>query len=507
MRNRLWLKPTMSHVDRIMWYLGWEPRVFTIAGLVLAAVGWVLLRSPFGLFLGATVLIVRWKAATLINSIYPERIQQAESLVRQEGAARLGVPLADAEVHVMASGRGNSPFGVKARPEYDVTVVYIADVFFAIYAGASFRMAKSEIELPAKGEEIYFRHVSAINYQDPIIEVVLANGRTTRQFKVGSVGKEHVLDALRSKLRSASQPARRSVASTPSETLIPQGSPTASASPPAAESPNSPRAEQTLAEDEERYCYLRLSKLMQRYQDPVVLDALIGQLQIPGKASVIKRLTEREKQETIETHIDHFRRMPTSVWHGVPTYEVLAASIWRMQYGEPPLLSPRFVREIFARVSQEADLQRPVFKWLLDRGFKPYMEVPLGRRRVDVLGYRASGFGHSASLRAVELKNDDAQFARGVDQLGTFAEYAHTVYLACTPAFCAGYLDSNAESRGVVHWDPGVLERKLSAGGFGLLLVEGDTVFEVLKPTERTPSSSNISIAVNGLSSVPRFEY
>ena len=202
--------------------------------------------------------------------------------------------------------------------------------------------------------------------------------------------------------------------------------------------------------------------------------------------------------------------MPTSVWHGVPTYEVLAASIWRAQWRvqneSQPLLPPRLVQEIFARVSQEQDLLRPVSRWLLNRGIEPYMEVSLGRRRIDVLGYMSSGIGHSAALTAVELKNEDSQFARGIDQMGTFAEYAHTVYLACTPAFCAEYLDRNAESRGVNHWDPGVLERKLSAGGFGLLIVERDAVFEVLKPTERTPSSSNIATAVNGLSSVRRVE-
>jgi hypothetical protein len=504
MLNRLWLKPALGHVDRIMWHLGWEPRFLNIAVLVLAAAGWVFLRSPYGLFLGTVVLIFRWKTAMLINRAYSERISEAESRVKQEGAARLGVRLADSEVYVVASGHGNSPLGVKARPEYDITVVYIADVFFAIYAGASLRMAKLEVELPAKGEEIYFRHVSAINYQDPVIEVVLANGRTARQFRVGSVGEVHVLDALRSKLRSASQPAHRSVASAPSETAIPQPSFSAPAAPPVAEPPEVALDKPTGKEDEERHCYLRSSKLMQLYQNPGVLEALIDQLEVPGKASVLKRLTDREKQEAIETQIDHFRRTPTSVWHGVPTHEVLAASIWRAQ-GE--FLPRRTVREIFARVSQEEDLLRPISRWLRSRGFEPYMEVPLGRRRVDVLGYRASGIGRSASLMAVELKNEDAQFARGIDQMGTFAEYAHTVYLACTPAFCAAYLDSNAESRGVNHWDPGVLERKLSAGGLGLLIVEGDAVFEVLKPTERTPSGSNISIVVNALSLIPRVEY
>ena len=508
-RNRLWLKPGMGHVDRLLWYLGWEPRALNIVLLVLAIAGLVLFRSPYGLLLGVIALVLRWKTATLINSTYQERIPEAAAGVKQEGASRLGVQLSDAEVYTIISGHGTSPFFVKAKPEYDITVVYVADVFFAVYAGAAFRVPKFEVELPAKGEEIYFRHVSAINYQDPMLEVVLANGRTTRQFKVGSVGDASVLEALRMKLRSASQqPARRAVVSAPSETLTPELPAAVPLPAPTVplEFPNAVRMVEPGTGEEERYCYLRFSKLMQLYKDPVVLDALIEQLEVPGKTSVIKRLTEREKQEAIETQIDHFRRTPTSVWNGVPTYEVLAASLWRAQFNDSRDLRPRTVREIFARVSQEEDLLRPVSRWLLDRGFEPYMEVPLGRRRIDVLGHRGGGIGRSPLLRAVELKNDDIQFARGIDQMGTFAEYAHTVYLACTPAFCAEYLDRNAESRGVNHWDPSVLERKLTVGGFGLLIVERDSVFEVLKPAERTPSSTNITSAVNGLSSVRRVD-
>ena len=118
------------------------------------------------------------------------------------------------------------------------------------------------------------------------------------------------------------------------------------------------------------------------------------------------------------------------------------------------MLRPRTVREIFARVSQEEDLLRPVAKWLVGRRYEPYMEVPLGRRRIDVLGHRARGMGRVPLLTAVELKNDDIQFARGIDQMGTFAEYAHTVCLACTPAFCAEYLDRNAQSRGGITGTP-----------------------------------------------------
>ena len=83
--------------------------------------------------------------------------------------------------------------------------------------------------------------------------------------------------------------------------------------------------------------------------------------------------------------------------------------------------------------------------------------------------------------------------------MGTFAEYVHGVYLACTPAFAAEYLERNAENRNVNHWDSSVLDRKLKQGGFGLLLVERDNVFETIKPVEQSPIASNVSKVIAGL--------
>jgi hypothetical protein len=127
------------------------------------------------------------------------------------------------------------------------------------------------------------------------------------------------------------------------------------------------------------------------------------------------------------------------VWYGVPKLEVLAASIWRAGAEGGFALTRKMVQERFCAVGCEDDLRHPVAKWLESRGYEPYMEVPLGRRRVDLLGVRKSSFA-SECLLAVELKNDDAQFARAIDQLGTFAEYSHVVYVACTPAFAADHL-------------------------------------------------------------------
>jgi hypothetical protein len=123
------------------------------------------------------------------------------------------------------------------------------------------------------------------------------------------------------------------------------------------------------------------------------------------------------------------------------------------------------------------------------------MEIQLGRRRIDVLGYNRRG----PRLTAVELKNTDEEFRRGPDQMGTFAEYAHTVYLACTPAFAADYLERNAEHRAVNHWDHSLLDRKLKQGGFGLLIVERDNVFEVIKPVQQNPKEDRVSKIIASL--------
>ncbi len=153
------------------------------------------------------------------------------------------------------------------------------------------------------------------------------------------------------------------------------------------------------------------------------------------------------------------------------------------------------IEDKFYDVAREEDLRRPVARWLQSRGDEPYMEIQLGRRRIDVLGYRRSG----PRLTAVELKNSDEEFRRGPDQMGSFAEYAHAVYLACTPAFAADYLERNAEHRAVNHWDPTLLDRKLKQGGFGLLIVERDTVFEVINPVEQSPSPERVAKVIGGL--------
>jgi hypothetical protein len=496
----------MNGGTRIMWWLGWNPTPTYILLVSMALFGWVVLRHPAGLLLGLLALVPWWKAISLINRNGQGYLDQAKLHVKGEGASRLGVHLDTALCNVSSIGRGKRPFGASWEPQYDISVVYIDNEFFAVYQAAIFNLHDFTVQLPQQGEEIYYRHVSAVNYRPPHVEVTLSDGKTIKRFSVGSDGGSAVVSALRAKLR-APVPSAMSVSE---QGVLKSGTLGKLAYHESATSVG-PGGEVAQPDNtnEERYCYLRVSKLRQLLADPSVLDVLVEQLQVPGELAVHRQLTQQQKMESIEAQIDHFRRTPTSVWYGVPTLEVLAASLWRAQDDEycrnKKLLTKKLVRRRwFCDVSDEADLTIPVARWLKSLGYDPYMEIPMGSGRVDVLGYKKTSLSGSGSLTAIELKNDYGQFKRLLNQASTFAEYANLVYIACTPAFAADYLDRNENS--VKHWDATALERKITGGGIGLLIVERDQVFEVVKPIERTPTGTNFSRVLSALSAVNLIE-
>jgi len=142
------------------------------------------------------------------------------------------------------------------------------------------------------------------------------------------------------------------------------------------------------AYDDERYCYIRSSKLMGYYSDPTVISALRERLQVPGTVATHNQMSDHEKKMAIEAQIELFSQTPSSLWFRVPPREILAASISRCR-GE--LLSPRVILDKFYEFAREEDLRRPVARWLKGRSDEPYMEIQLGRHRIDVLGHNTRG--------------------------------------------------------------------------------------------------------------------
>lgn len=252
-----------------------------------------------------------------------------------------------------------------------------------------------------------------------------------------------------------------------------------------------------LFEDSEnkRHCYVRVPLLRKAEADPRILDALLDQLEMPGKSlAALKKLGLDEKLRLIEKQIDHFRSMETSIWYKVSAPEVFAASIYRSR------LPDKVKNEFFFNVKKESELLSPVAQWLSSHGYDAYAEIPLGVKRVDVLGHK-KGFLSGNRLISVELKNEIGQFERALDQMTTFREYTNLTYLACSPAMATDYLDRHAGARGVKHWDSNVFRKKLESFRFGLLLVEGNNVTEIAKPDEADPQDAKLKEVLNALSS------
>lgn len=464
--------------SRILWFLAWNRLPLYIFAGILALFGALLTRSPFGFLFGLLPIAVLYKASQIVNVASEEVIELAKNTTLKAGTHRVGIELEKSDhVALLIPGNSSTPFGIRPAPEYVVSCVYMSDEFFAVFSGSSFSLPTRTLTPATTAEEIYFRNVSAINQQDGCIEVTLNRGNKPKRINVGNDPNAlRLLDMLRRRLRSprtsSEQPIPAPGVYQPS--LVEQAPLTINAS------------------DDVRHCYIRSSKLMEYYSDPTVIAALMERLQVPGTRPTHNLMSDQEKKAAIEAQIDFYSQTPSSFWYRVPSREILAASIWRCG-GD--ILSQRVIEDKFYDVAREEDLRRPVARWLQSRDEQAYMEIQLGRRRIDVLGYNKRG----PRLTAVELKNSDEEFRRGPDQMGSFAEYAHAVYLACTPAFAADYLERNAEHRAVNHWDPTLLDRKLKQGGFGLLIVERDTVFEVIKPVEQSPSPERVSRIVSGL--------
>lgn len=146
-----------------------------------------------------------------------------------------------------------------------------------------------------------------------------------------------------------------------------------------------------------RYCYVRLRIVEELVKDEAVLDALVAQLEVPGKPAALRKLTSGDKVQAIDGQIAHYRKTKTSIWHSVDACEVLAASIYRAWRSRR--LPDRAVARALSPVRREADLAPPIAAWLTSKGLESYLEVPLGTKRVDVVGYRKAPRGREGSSR------------------------------------------------------------------------------------------------------------
>jgi hypothetical protein len=238
-------------------------------------------------------------------------------------------------------------------------------------------------------------------------------------------------------------------------------------------------------QDTTRYCYLRLRRLKQAIKDPELLDGAMRELGVPSTGQPLSSV--RDKMAAIDLHIERLRGDKTSLWFGVPPAEILAAALFTSRK-----VSASASHNLFSEVSRKEDLAAPIANWLNYMGFVEYRGLTPGTPRVDVVAYQVGRLMTTPRILGVELLAEPDQLRPALERMGAFAPFTHAMYLACAPALAADVLVTHAKGPRVDHWEPDAFRNQLVTSGFGLLLLEGDAVSEVLAPKERKPDVAKL---------------
>jgi hypothetical protein len=147
------IKTGMDFGSRILWRLGWNPRRLYIVGLVISVFSGIVMHSAIGFLAGLIVFIARWKASQFINMNSARIIDLAKTAVATAGSKRVGVDLELSDCKVLLIPQdSSSPLGIRPRPDYHLSAVYICDAFFATYSGSSFSLPDCALGLATTGD-------------------------------------------------------------------------------------------------------------------------------------------------------------------------------------------------------------------------------------------------------------------------------------------------------------------------------------------------------------------
>jgi hypothetical protein len=236
--------------------------------------------------------------------------------------------------------------------------------------------------------------------------------------------------------------------------------------------------------DTTRYSGLRLRRLKEAIKDPQVLDGLVEELEVSGAGA--------NKMAAIECRIEELRATKSSLWYEVAAPEVLAASIFRAKKLQGPV-----VDDLFKRVARIQQLAAPLATWLDMAGLTPHPGSAPGLGRANLIGYRGGGLVSGGRVIGVEATNEVNELGRALDEPKRARETLTASYIACTPALVAELLW--ARTAVAPRWEPDLLRAKVQAGGFGLLLVEGDAVAQAVIPQERKLDAGKLAAIATAL--------
>ena len=237
--------------------------------------------------------------------------------------------------------------------------------------------------------------------------------------------------------------------------------------------------------DTTRYSGLRLRRLKEAIKDPQVQEALVEELEVADASG-------SNKMPAIERRIEELRATKSSPWYEVAAPEVLAASIFRAK-----TLQGAFIGGLFKRVADVQELAGPLATWLDLAGLTAHPGSAPGLGRANLIGYRGRSMIGGGHVVGIEATDDVNELGRALDEPKRERDNLTASYLACTPALVAELLWARTAIAG--RWEADALRQKVQAGGFGLLLVEGDAVSQAVLPQERKLDAAKLAAITSAL--------
>jgi len=194
----------VNRTDRLLWWAAFRPQPVLALGICAGLFLSIASSSLVPIVLFAVLAGFVWMRATqFVNREGAELLQEAEEKCRESGAAKLGIKSGDGEIFLLRGQEDEGRFKfISIAAKHRITTLYATPSFLGIFADSSFDLMTRRMKLGTTTRELYYLHISAVEYSAGRFKLVTTSGeRVTYQIAENPEVGEAALSAVRQHLR------------------------------------------------------------------------------------------------------------------------------------------------------------------------------------------------------------------------------------------------------------------------------------------------------------------
>ena len=236
--------------------------------------------------------------------------------------------------------------------------------------------------------------------------------------------------------------------------------------------------------------YLPLAVVFERLKgSKTAVDALLKGMAPPGTYAGLKKLTDEQKLAKARELAADLKDLEPKKYKLLTPDSILICQCYRALADKKP------AKKVFDAIfgpDDEVEIKEPVARFCYRQGLTIFVEVPIGKSKADIIGYRRTG---KVRLIAVELKTRTEELKKCFAQLMDYQSGVDRAFLATTPGAIVKYLCADKEEI-----DPRALDEELRKCGAGLIVVDhrADVCTVVKQPPVGQPSQETRESLIRG---------